>query len=618
MCGIAGFTGSPDREVLRRMTDAVIHRGPDDSGLLSEPSISLSMRRLSIIDLKTGQQPVSNEDETVWVVFNGEIYNHLELRKELEAQGHRFKTQGSDTEVLVHLYEEHGPNYLSKLVGMFGIALWDAKKQELHLARDHSGIKPLYFARAGREIVFGSEIKSILAHPKVAKNPNWKAIHHYFSLKNVPAPMSAFDGIEQLLPGERAVFSNGKLYRERWWKLEFSENDAITEAEAIAEIRRILSESVRLQMRSDVPIGAYLSGGIDSSSVVALMASISGSRIKTFTLAYEDEFKNKEADRAYAKQVADFYHTDHYEHIMTAAELSGTAEAVIRSFDEPFSGVTSTFFLTRLISQHVKVALSGDGADELFASYLPHRLASPIHYYGLFKNRIGSLSPEELNLLAPYENQIPYLKSVWGRGDETDRRMGQYVWDEAAKNELYSEKMSTYARGSDTPSIIRACLAACKTPDPLNRALYLDFHTLLPDQVLAFVDRLSMAHSVEVRPPFLDHRLIEWMGRIPGHLKIKQGRCKHLLKEAVKDLLPDEILNRPKEGFVLPINDWILKSLTAYVEDVLSTSRLAKHGLFREEIIRHILDRHYSGQENQGSKIWNLMMFQIWWEQYFG
>jgi asparagine synthase (glutamine-hydrolysing) len=610
MCGIAGFTGPHNRKVLESMTECLRHRGPDAVGYWEGEKVSLGMRRLAIIDVATGQQPVFNEDGTIAVVFNGEIYNHVELREGLQRSGHRFSTDHSDTEVLVHLYEDLGLDFLHELNGMFAIALWDARQQRLVLARDRLGIKPLYFARIPGGVAFGSEPKALLKHPEISRTPDFTAIHHYLSLKNVPAPLSAFRDIEQLRSGEVAVCSGAEIVRRRWWRIEFDQSVDLDESEAADQIRALLEDSVRLQMRSDVPFGAYLSGGVDSSSVVALLAKLGARDIKTFTLVYDDDFPNKEADRHFARTVADRYATEHHEHRVTFADLPEKLDHVVRSFDEPFSGVISTYFITQSISRHVKVALSGDGADEMFASYLAHRLAAPLAAYAAGCNDPGPL--------VPFENDVPRLAALVARGDEAARRAGLFLVDDAEKYELYSPKMREAIGGFATEELIRETLQQCRSSDPLNRALFLDLETLLPDQVLAFVDRLSMAHSVEVRPPFLDHRLVQFVADLPGSFKIKAGRVKHILKEAVRDLLPAELLARPKEGFIMPVNEWLIGSLKGYVQATLAPDRLARHGLFRAGAIQQVLDAHYCGTANHGSRIWNLLMLQLWWEEYVG
>ena len=618
MCGISGFTGASNPRLLEAMADAIVHRGPDEAGYWEGAGISLAMRRLSIVDLAGGRQPVFNEDGNICVIFNGEIYNHVELRADLVARGHRFSTDHSDTETLVHAYEEFGDDFLHKLNGMFAIALWDDNKKKLFLARDRMGIKPLYFSVAQGNLVFASEIKSLLCHPDIGRTPNFQALYHYFSLKNIPAPWSAYDGIEQLRPGERMILVNGKLERTLWWCVRFAEDAGLTEGHAAQRIRELLEDSIRLRMRADVPFGAYLSGGVDSSSVVALMSRLGANNVKTFALVYEDEFKNKSADQEYARQVAEMYGTEHREHVLTWSEVADSLPEILSAFDEPFSGVTSTYFLTALISRHVKVALSGDGADELFGSYLAHRLAQPLHSFGEMSDRLDRLTASERASLAPFGERLDYLGEMWRRGGEAWRRASLHLWDDETKSSLLSDKMLALAQGQRTEALVRDLYEAAGTPDPLNRALYHDFKSLLPDQVLAFVDRLSMAHSVEVRPPFLDYRLVEFAATIPGGMKIKNGRSKHILKEAVRDILPMEVIDRPKEGFVLPVDAWLLGKMRPLAEAVLAEERLQRHGLLRPEAVKRLLLDHYSGSANHGPRIWNLIMFQMWWDRQFG
>lgn len=618
MCGIFGFTGPDHPALLERMGGALRHRGPDEDGQWRGKGIQLGMRRLAIIDPATGHQPVANENGDIQVIFNGEIYNHAQLRRDLQKRGHRFITDHSDSEVIPHLYEEFGMDFLNHLNGMFAIAIWDAVRRELHLARDHSGIKPLYHAYRDGLLVFASEIKAILLHPAVTKRPNFEALYHYFTFKNIPAPLSAFEGIGQLLPGERLLCrpDTGHVETQRWWRINFEENTAIDEQEAALEVRRLLEDSVRLQMRTDVPVGAYLSGGVDSSAVVALMSKLSGTRVKAFTLTYEDSFAGKREDEAFARKVARMYGVEHHEHRMTSGEILDHVEDILCAFDEPFSGVTSTYFLTKLISQHVKVALSGDGADELFASYLPHRLAAPLAAYESLRDP-GHPTPDEHRQLSPFGDNLDFLKRTWSRGDEAARRMGQYLFDDREKAHMLSDGYLEHIKGLETTARVREHYNRIATRDPLNRALHHDFENLLPDQVLAFVDRLSMAHSVEIRPPFLDHRLIEYAATLPGSLKIRGGRVKHILKEALKDLLPDDLLDRPKEGFVLPINQWLQTQLDGFIAERLNPAALSKHGFFRPQSVEKILADKSREPAASGNRIWNILMFQIWWDQHF-
>ena len=616
MCGIAGFAGSPNTQILKAMVASLTHRGPDDAGFYESPAVSLGMRRLAIIDVETGQQPAFSADRSIVVVFNGEIYNAPTLRQELEQKGYRFQSDHSDTEVIAPLYQEHGVDFVRRLNGMFAIAIWDTQRRQLLLYRDQAGIKPLYYATSPGGLVFGSEIKALLAHPAVSRAPDFTAIHHYFSFKNVPAPLSAFRQVKQLHPGEMLTFQDGKVATKRWWRLDFKERTDLSEVDAAREIRRLLEDSVSLQMQSDVPFGAYLSGGVDSSSVVAIMARLSDRPIKTFTMVYEDGFANKDADRTHALSVSRMYNTDHHEFLARYTDVPESIEAVTRSFDEPFSGVISTFFITQLIAKHVKVCLSGDGADELFGSYVGPRSAGPLALRQKLRGGELSMTDDVRAGLGEYADRLDYLDRILDRGSEAAQRMTQYIATDDQKRELYSAAMKEKVGTASTEALVAKVLEAAGTADPVNRALFLDFETLLPDQVLPFVDRLSMAHSVEVRPPFLDHRLIELAATLPGSMKIKNGRVKSILKDAVRGLIPDAILDRPKEGFLMPINAWVLENLRSTVEDRLSSRQLARHGLLDPGAVKRLLESHYARRENNGNRIWNLFMFQVWWDLY--
>lgn len=597
MCGILGFTGAKAPEVLRSMAQSMVHRGPDEEGFYEQDFVSLGNRRLSIIDISSGQQPASNAAGEVWAVLNGEIYNHVELRTEMEQQGFRFKSHHSDTEVIPHMFEKFGSDFVKRLNGMFGIAVWDRRQSELHLFRDHCGIKPLFYTVANGRLIFGSEIKAILRHPDVKKAPNFRALYHYFTLKNIPAPMTAFEGIFQLRPGEHLTFKNGQIQRRYWWRLKFNENLKMSMQEGALELRRLLEDSVRLQLRSDAPFGAYLSGGIDSTGVVAIASRIVNKPLKTFTLVYSDEFNGKNMDRSFATQMAAALKTDHHEEVLRAKDVEQAVWKVVDAFDEPFSGTISTYFLTHLISRHVKVALSGDGADELFGSYLNHRLAQP---------------------LADGKTTDPELARLLNLPDEAARRVEQYVFNEDDKQRLLTPAFLDLADDADTEDLLRALYHQAGTQDPLNRALYADFYSLLPDQVLAFVDRLSMQHSVEVRPPFLDPRIVEFAATVPGLMKItREGATKAILKEALKDLLPSDLLHRPKEGFVMPTHIWITNQLRSLTQDLLSEAALKKHGLINPSVVNQLVSDPTKIVGRQAYKVWNLMMFQIWWKQHF-
>lgn len=598
MCGIAGYIDPrADGIALGPMLAALRHRGPDDLGRWDDGPAHLGIRRLAIVDLAEGQQPYRDEAGSIIVVFNGEIYNHRTLRAGLASRGHVLRSHHADGDVICHLYEEMGDDFVAALNGMFAIALWDARRRRLVLARDRVGIKPLYYACVGDRLLFGSEPKALLAHPAVGREVDPVALHHYFTFKNVPAPLSAFAAIRQLRPGERAVFEDGRLTFTRYWRPSFHEGETLDEHEAAAGLRALIEDSIDLQMQADVPVAAFLSGGVDSSAVVALAARRAAGRLKTFTLVYDAGIAGKDEDRAHARAVARLYGTEHIEHHVDAAALPAAMQAVLGAFDEPFSGVISTWFLAGAIARHAKVALSGDGADELFASYLPHRLAQPL--------ALGNGSDEF---------PAAMLQALRGRGDEAARRMAQYLADDTAKRQLYTPLMRAATEAQPTEALIRRLYQESGTADPLNRALALDQETLLPDQVLAFVDRLSMAHSLEVRPPLLDHRIVEFAARVPGRMKIARGRVKHLFKQAVADLLPPDLIDRPKEGFLMPINRWMRDVLGDFVREAFAGPALARQPWLDQAAVRGLVDAHFSGRVEAGNQVWNLAMYLHWWQ----
>jgi asparagine synthase (glutamine-hydrolysing) len=626
MCGICGFTGEGDRALLAKMSATLIPRGPDDAGYYQDGAVSLAIRRLAIVDLETGGQPIANEDESLWVVFNGEIYNHLGLRQGLLAQGHRFRTHHSDTETIVHLYEEYGDLWpeKAKVNGMFGLALWDRRRRRLLLYRDRIGKKPLYWCQIGQDLVFGSEIKAILAHGRASRDLDFNALYHYFSLKNLSAPNTAFRDIKQLLPGHYLIWDNGKVETRPYWRLDFSQPlTDITPPEAAKHLVTLLDDAVRLRMDCDAPYGAYLSGGVDSSSVVALMCRHQTQPVISFSLGYDEEpqgqFLGKSQDIVFARLMSQRLATEHHEYILSSREFAEELPQVLQAFDEPFSGTISTFFLSILIHRHVKVALSGDGADELFGSYLPHRLSWPLHHYLQLqkqgKNDFQSLSEDDRLLLTPFDSpeQFAFLQSL-ASPDQAEWRMRLAVFREKEKHRLLSPAFLAQVGEADTYQYYRRLLAQTTARDPLNVTLEIDQRELLPNQVLPFMDRLSMAHSIEVRSPYLDYRIIEFADRLPGDFKIRQGINKYVHKLAMQGLVPEDLLNRPKEGFVQPVYSWMNTSLRSWVESTLAPERIKQHGYFQQDYVEKILREHYSGTMNRVAQLWNLLCFQIWHE----
>ena len=606
------------------MNQTIFHRGPDDDGFYEGNGANLAMRRLSIVDLGTGGQPISNEDGTIWVVFNGEIYNHQTLRHDLIVRGHRFKTSHSDTETIVHLYEEYGPlwPHKAKVNGMFGLALWDSRERKLLLYRDRIGKKPLYYALAGGELIFGSEIKAVLAHPAVTSDLDFNSLSNYFSLKNTSAPATAFKNVRQLMPGHYLSFSDSGIVEEPYWTLNFSNIiEDLTPQEAAQELTGLLDDAVRLRMQCDAPFGAYLSGGVDSSSVVALMCRHHHLPIKTFCLGYEDkadgQFKGKGEDIKHARAMSRRLHTDHHEYILTAEEFARRLPEVLSSFDEPFSGTVSTFFLSILIHKHVKVALTGDGADELFGSYLSHRLAWPMHHFLEFSPRplFEQLSAVQKSLIKPFDTPqgFAFLSSLADPRQERWRSR-LFVFDKKEKERLFSPLFAEQLDGVDSEGMMAGLSDSGTAMDPLNRVLEVDQRELLANQVLPFMDRLSMAHSIEARSPFLDYRIIEFANRLPGDFKINQGINKYVHKLAVEKLIPKELIERPKEGFVQPVYSWMRGSLRAWVEATLSRERLARHGFLNYKEVDRLVKEHLEAKFDHSAKIWSLLCFQTWYE----
>ena len=621
MCGIAGFSGSPDNDLLKKMCHLLVHRGPDEEGYHCDKDISLGIRRLSIVDIDGGKQPVTNETEDIWGIINGEIYNHIDLRKNLIKRGHSFRSNHADSEIMIHLYEEYGDKWPNYTNGMFGAAIWDKKAEKLLLFRDRIGKKPLYYSINNGQIIFASEIKSILINPKVSKDYDFNALYHYFGMKNISAPRTAYKQVEQLLPGHVLSWHHGGMEVRPYWKIDFSQiqND-IDEEEAAGHLFRLFENAVKLRMQCDVPFGAYLSGGIDSSSVVAVMSENHSKPIKTFCLGYEDkpegQFVGKFEDLRAARAVADRLGTDHHEYIIDARQFAEGLPAIIVAFDEPFSGTISTYFLSILIKKHVTVALSGDGADELFGSYLAHRLAFPIETYLALKAKgadsINDYGVEAKNRLHPFDDppQFSLLQKI------ASHRISQWrdrlcVFDTVEKNHLLTDQFLENVIDLEAENLYAAIEAGLTATDALNRSLEVDQKELLPNQILPFVDRLSMAHSIEVRVPYLDYRIIEFTNRLPGKLKIKDGIVKYIHKKTMQRLLPEDIVWRPKEGFVQPIYSWMHGSLKNWIIENL---RALPMNWIRSDYLNELIEKFRSGDRSLNAKIWNLVCFNLWYQ----
>jgi asparagine synthase (glutamine-hydrolysing) len=612
MCGIAGImsvTGRPVmEEELHAMCDAMIARGPDDEGVYLAQEVGLAMRRLSIIDLHTGHQPVCNEDRTVWVVLNGEIYNYRELRSELIGRGHEFST-ATDTEVIVHLYEELGDRCMERLRGMFAFALWDVRRRRLLLVRDRLGIKPLYYAMVKGRLLFASELKSILQIPEVERTVNWGSLDHLLAYMTTPATESIVAGVRKLEPGHRLSISVGGEPRiERYWALQFQPEMGRSEDDVAEELRARLTECVRLHLVSDVPVGAFLSGGTDSSAVVAAMSSVASGRVKTFSIGFRDQDFN---ELPYARMVAERFDTDHHELILEP-DVMELLKDLAWDLDEPLgdSSAIPTYMVSKLAAQHVKVVLSGDGGDELFAGYTSYvvegRERRARFLPAIARGALGSLSsamPEGVrgkNWLHHFSLPGPerYLDAVtlFKRGDR--------------HRVLTREAMAQLLKCPTEQSRLER-LQKNETGHWLSDLQSMDLDYYLPLDILTKVDRMSMAHSLEARVPLLDHTFVEFAARIPVGMKLKRGRTKHIFVRALRGLLPDRVLNRPKQGFAPPIGSWLRRHLGQLMRDTILSERCRRRGILDVPAIEALVRRHGQGRPVE-YQLWTLISFELW------
>ena len=626
MCGIAGFVDNDQRNgvpvgqqrldgafnLVHRMCDVIRHRGPDDEGIHVAPGIGLGMRRLSIIDLAGGRQPIHNEARTIWVVFNGEIYNYRELRDELESHGHRFYTS-SDTETIVHAYEQWGDDAFRRLRGMFGIAVWDAVNRTLLLARDRAGQKPVHYVKRGGRLYFGSEIKSLIAAGAVEPRLDLAALDHYLAFLYTPRDASIFENVRKLPPGHFLKWQDGRAEVHRYWQVPAEETFHGSEDEAVEGLTRVLQEAVASHMVSDVPLGAFLSGGVDSSAVVGMMSRVSSRPVKTFSIGFDDpEFDELE----HARTVARHFGTDHHEFVVKPDGLS-ILDELIAHFDEPFadSSAIPTWYVSEIARKHVTVVLSGDGGDELFGGYdryIPHPRVRKFDALGLpgLRAAAGVAWP-----LLPHgtrgKNFLRHVaKDSIGRYLDS---MTLFPSDERAA--LYSDGATAAVRSATEQRLARHFHRFGALPHD-SRMMRFDFETYLPEDVLVKVDRMSMAHSIESRVPLLDNEVIDFAASLPARFKIREGRRKHVLKRALEPLLPAGILNRRKQGFGVPLGNWFRGGLTGLFSDVLDAPRTRQRGYFEPAFVSRLLREHLTGQRDHTSRLWQLLVFELWHRQY--
>lgn len=627
MCGIYGVidvaqTGSASRDLIERMGAVVTHRGPDDDGTYMERNVAFGMRRLSIIDLAGGHQPISNEDGTVWVVCNGEIYNYRELRTRLEGRGHSFRTQ-SDTEVLVHLYEDYGIKLVGLLRGMFAFALWDKARSRMILARDRLGKKPLYIRKEAKRLLFASEIKSILQDSSIPRNIDVQALKEYLALGYVPAPRTLFEGIEKVLPGHFIVIEDSRIQECEYWDAQFGAIDAYSEEEWQDIIRDKLLEAVRIRMVSDVPLGAFLSGGIDSSAIVAAMARLTSQPVKTYSIGFEgeDAYYN---ELSYARIVAQRYGTDHHD-IIVRPNVADLLPKLIWYMDEPIadSAFITTYLVAKLAREEVAVILSGVGGDELFGGYRRYLGESLHSYYMKLPSAVRAhWLPWLVNKLpqdrhSRWKNYMRYGAAFVNSADRTaSERYLSYITvftPTALSSLLQPDVLLSDGPGTLTETDVMAeYLARCGETDELGQAIYLDLKTSLPDDLLLLTDKMTMAASVECRAPFLDHELVELTARMPSHLKVHGLSMKYLLKKALKPWLPGKILRRPKRGFGAPLGAWLRRDLDTLVQDTLSEPQVKRRGIFRWEAVRALIASHNASQKDCSDHLLALITFEIW------
>lgn len=625
MCGICGTLhyareAQADADEVRRMNDAIIHRGPDEDGFYINGRVGMAMRRLSIIDLTTGQQPIGNEDGTIWIVFNGEIYNFPELRHELEQKGHRFKTN-SDTEAIVHAYEEYGINCPTKLNGMFAFAIWDTQRERLFIARDRLGKKPLYYYDDGKRLVFGSELKALLQARDIPRRVSPQALDLYLTYEYVPAPHTIFEKIYKLPAGHSlTVHQDGKVEIRQYWELHFCEN-GYHEQEFEKQLADLLQDAVKIRLMSDVPLGAFLSGGIDSSIVVGLMAKVMDQPVKTFSIGFEESTYN---ELHYARQIAKLFKTDHHEFIIKPNALELT-EKLVRHLDEPLGdfSIFPTYLVSKMARDYVTVILSGDGGDELFAGYDTYVAEWAYRRYRKLPAlvRHGVIDPV-VNLLPPTEKKKGLLNRArrFLEGARHPEDLQHVRWmiflSKAEKHKLYGDALRELADNQAAYGYIRHFFAQADCKDEVNRQLFVDIKTYLVDDIMVKVDRMSMATSLEARAPFLDYRVVELAASIPGALKIQGTKTKYILKKAMADLLPPEILHRGKEGFSIPIKNWLRNELKPIMLDVLSPANIKRDGFFNDGYVQQLVKEHLDGVENHSHRLWALMVFGIWRDVY--
>ena len=625
MCGIVGFVNadaSPaNRPLLERMNAAIRHRGPDEDGYLCEGGVALAMQRLAIIDLAGGQQPIHNADRTKWIVFNGEIYNYRDLRKDLESRGHQLFTN-SDTEAILRLYEDFGADCVQHHRGMFAFAIWDSVDRSLFNARDRVGKKPLLYShRPNGDLVFGSEFTALLEHPAVSREIDHQALDAYLSFTCVPAPMTAYKEIRKLEPGHWLRWKNGEIETKRYWLPDFSKKIDISEEEAIEETTRLLRESTRLRMISEVPLGAFLSGGVDSSVVVALMAQESSTPVKTFSIGFDDE---EYSELKYARIVADHVGAEHHEFVVKPDALE-ILPTLVEHYGEPYadSSAVPTYYVARETRKHVTVALNGDGGDESFAGYeryVAMRMAESYRKIPGFLRKPFLEFP--VSLLPTSEVRRSRVRDAQRFFRSASKpRVERYLqlnsaFNRAAKSELYTRDFAAELNGHDAADVLGKWFKTANGSGIVDTTMMVDQMTYLPNDLLVKVDIASMANSLEARSPFLDHNVIEFAAKLPESLKLNGTDTKSFLKKVAARLVPREVIYRRKMGFGVPVGKWFRAEMKDFVREVLLSEKSLNRGVVRPEAIRRYVDEHTEARQDHSFRLWTLLMLELWFQRF--
>jgi asparagine synthase (glutamine-hydrolysing) len=626
MCGICGIVNfkkeeSIAEETLKRMNQSLIHRGPDDEGAYLENNVGLAIRRLSIIDLETGHQPIHNEDGSVWMVFNGEIYNYKELRAELQNSGHIFYTN-TDSEVIVHAYEQYGEECVSKFRGMFSFALWDKRQNALLLARDRFGIKPLYYSIARDKIIFGSEIKSLLQSNSISKDLNFVAIDSFFSFSYIPGPQTIFNKINKLLPSHILVLKEGKINIKKYWTLDFSLKINASEDAYINRLSELLDETIDLHLRSDVPLGIFLSGGIDSSTIAYLASRRYAQPLKTFTIGFDDEEFN---ELQYARLVARKLNTEHYEGLIDDKAIDSLPK-IVSYLSEPLAdmSIVPTYFVSELARSKVKVILCGEGGDEMFAGYPWYKVSAAAELYqrlplgirkllaSFAKKRDNGFLEDNSKFYRRLRDFLQYSSLPYS---------GRYLWriayfKEHQKSKIFSDDFKDQLSGIGKGNYPFG--QEINFRDFLTAMLYYDTMFFLPDDLLMKMDQMTMAHSLEGRVPLLDHKLVEFAASLPSKMKLNNNTSKYILRKIASANMPDELLNRPKQGFMPPMKKWMDKRFDDFFMPILNDSKTKSRGYFNQLFIERMIKQHRSGKIDYSHQIWTIIIFELWLRLHIG